>query len=392
MVFAGVRRHPSVLSVMSDPFFRIESMTMRSLSGPRPHRRGFTLIELLVVIAIIAVLIALLLPAVQSAREAARRIQCTNNLKQLGLACHNYHSSNNCFPPGNIDMTMMGGYGAGQNDHAHSMFVAIMPYIEGGNLYNAYNDSMASLYCENTTVTGTGLSTLWCPSDSKVANGVPQGPFGTFSGWCPNTNPTMRYTSYGGNGGVFITDDTGNKDANQGQIISQETGVICPLKPYGVQDITDGSSNTMLLIESQYGAECPMGSGGAHWWVQAIPGQTFFTTYFPMNPKVNTASDCNSGGYGWVNAAGGSFHPGGANFAFADGSVKFLKQTINSWPMIYTGSNYTTSWITVTAGGWNGGPGSDALWTYSLPPGSSLPVYQALSTRAGGEVISADQF
>jgi prepilin-type N-terminal cleavage/methylation domain-containing protein/prepilin-type processing-associated H-X9-DG protein len=370
-------------------------MNMTQLSGLRRGRRGFTLIELLVVIAIIAVLIALLLPAVQSAREAARRIQCTNNLKQLALACHNYLSSNTVFPPGNIDMTMEGGYGAGQNDHAHSMFVALMPYIEGGNVYNAYNDQLASLYCQNTTVTATGLSTLWCPSDGKVAVGVPQGPYGTFSGWCPGANVTMRYTSYGGNGGVFITDDTGPGDANQSQIIAQETGVICPLKPYGIEAITDGTSNTMLLIESQYGAECPVGSGGAHWWIQAIPGQTFFTTYYPMNPPVPKAVDCSKSYYGWINSAGGSSHPGGANFAFADGSVKFLKQTINSWPMIYVpGTQYYTNYITVTAGGY-GSPlsiGPDALWSYNLPLGTSLPVYQALSTRAGGEVISADQY
>jgi len=365
-------------------------MKMTSVSGT--SRRELTLIELLVVIAIIAVLIGLLLPAVQSAREAARRIQCTNNLKQLALSCHNYHDVNNTFPPANIDMYMMGGYGAGQNDHAHAMFVALMPYLEGGNLYNAYNDKMASLYCENTTVTGTGMATLWCPSDGKVSHGIPQGPWQTFSGWCPGSNPTMQYTSYGGNGGVFITDDTGPKDASQAQVISQETGVICPLKPYGVADITDGTSNTMLIFESQYGAECPVGSGGAHWWIQAIPGQTFFTTYYPMNPPVPPASDCSNSYYGWINSAGGSFHPGGANFSFCDGSVKFLKQTINSWPMVYTGPAYTTPWITVTAGGWRGGPGPDALWNYSLPAGANLPVYQALSTRAGGEVISADQF
>src|SRR5580658_2703008 len=100
------------------------------------RRSGFTLIELLVVIAIIAVLIALLLPAVQAAREAARRAQCTNNMKQLALACMNYESGNSCLPPGSIEILLWGGYtsGPGATDHAHSVWVAILPYLEGGTL------------------------------------------------------------------------------------------------------------------------------------------------------------------------------------------------------------------------------------------------------------------
>jgi prepilin-type N-terminal cleavage/methylation domain-containing protein/prepilin-type processing-associated H-X9-DG protein len=373
---------------------------MRSSSERRGSPRGFTLIELLVVIAIIAVLIGLLLPAVQAAREAARRIQCTNNLKQIALACHNYHDGNQCFPAGNLELNMQGGYGAGQLDHAHSMFVALMSFIEGGNLYNAYNSSLASLYCQNTTVTGTGFATLWCPSDPKVGIGVPQGPWQTFSGWCPGTNPTMRYTSYGGSGGTYITDPgyppgwPGHAaDPNYSTVLNESNGVITPVKPQSINSVTDGTSNTFLLMESQYGAECPTGAGGAHWWVQGIPGQTFFTTYYPINPPVKPSLDCSNSYYGWINSAGGSFHPGGANMAFSDGSVKFIKQTVNSWPMMMNGSGeYVTPYITVTSGGNGGGEGPDAVWNYSFPVGATMPVYQALSTRAGGEVISADQY
>ena len=131
------------------------------------RRRGFTLIELLVVIAIIAVLIALLLPAVQSAREAARRAQCTNNLKQLGLAVHNYMDGNGVMP--------MGGY---FNDKSptlpwmHGALVGILPYIEQTNLYNAFNSSLRYYqYAENDTAMAAKISGFWCPSDPQIFDG-----------------------------------------------------------------------------------------------------------------------------------------------------------------------------------------------------------------------------
>src|SRR5271170_6193509 len=145
-------------------------LTRRSRSG------GFTLIELLVVIAIIAVLIALLLPAVQAAREAARRIQCTNNLKQLGLAMANYESSNNCYPSADIFGTNNGlcsGFGFGNGCQNTPWFVLMLPYIEQSSLYSAFNASIGVEgvnflgYLANSTVETTTIASFQCPSDNQ---------------------------------------------------------------------------------------------------------------------------------------------------------------------------------------------------------------------------------
>jgi prepilin-type N-terminal cleavage/methylation domain-containing protein/prepilin-type processing-associated H-X9-DG protein len=364
---------------------------MKLGSPRRSNRSAFTLIELLVVIAIIAILIALLLPAVQAAREAARRSQCTNNLKQLGLAAMNYESSNGSLPPGSLELIMMGGFGAGQPDHAHACFIGMLPYLEGGALYNAYNDQVASLYCQNTTVVGTGLSVLQCPSDPYVSIGVPQGPPGTFSGWCPGSNPTMKYTSYGGNMGLFLTDDSGPTDPLRPTILSAYEGTIHPLSGVKLAEITDGTSNTILFIEAQYGLASATGmtggAGGSHWWIQAIPGQTMFSAYYGINPQVPFSYDWNNTTYGVLNSSGGSFHPGGANFGFSDGSVRFLKNSTQSWPI--QPPNYTTPYITPNGAGV---PGADQTWTVTLPVGAGMPVYQALCTRKGGEIISSDAY
>ena len=167
-----------------------------------PHRRSaFTLIELLVVIAIIGVLIALLLPAVQSAREAARRAQCTNNLKQLALAANNYESTNGCFPGNSYEAPCSSCY---QN---FSAFVRLLPFTEQQALYNAVNFSLTDYDVPNVTVHGIALSVLSCPSDpwqaQELSKSTPNASFNMNMGALAAMGGTwyQQFTSYGGQRG-----------------------------------------------------------------------------------------------------------------------------------------------------------------------------------------------
>src|SRR3954453_16522761 len=138
---------------------------MSGISSLQAPRRGFALIELLVVIAIIGVLVGLLLPAVQMAREAARRAQCVNNLKQLALGMHNYIDANGTLPMGMPFRRLVSSDEEWTN---HSAFVALLPYIEQPPLYNAVNFNMNMACAPNNTIGAHGLSVLWCPSDTGV--------------------------------------------------------------------------------------------------------------------------------------------------------------------------------------------------------------------------------
>jgi prepilin-type N-terminal cleavage/methylation domain-containing protein/prepilin-type processing-associated H-X9-DG protein len=348
-------------------------------------RRGYTLIELLVVVAIVAILIALLLPAVQQAREAARRTQCTNNLKQIGIALHNYEGALGSLPPGRI-MTYDPRY-AGSNPPCTApivdkgIFVHILPFLEQKPLYDAINQSVSILGVENTTVHVTAVGTYACPSDPDA--GFARALYaGSMAPWIPDppSGPwSMVFTSYSGCYGSFYLNALPSLFPNcnvPAPIWAQVDGCFNDAAPIRLASITDGLSTTIFAAEKsvtlyeelgRVDPELPTKYG---WYVTGNWGSTLFTTFYPPNMITRVAL---AAGERHVSAAS-SEHPGGLNVLMGDGSVRFVKDSINTWPFDpLTGQ---PAGAVQSSGGW---------WT-DLPPRG---VWQALSTRAGREVVSA---
>jgi prepilin-type N-terminal cleavage/methylation domain-containing protein/prepilin-type processing-associated H-X9-DG protein len=353
---------------------------MRPLHA-RPRRRGFTLIELLVVIAIIAVLIALLLPAVQAAREAARRIQCTNNLKQLALAAQNYHDINGAFPPGSYTNFSPTGV-ANEN---FSCFVRMLPFMEQQPTYNSVNFALTYEYVDNITLTNLGLSALMCPSDPWAP--VLLSPTNTgFMQAVPATGIWNQYfTSYAASEGTFIQRYmTIYPVAEQSPI----NGVIFGDGTVGIPQVTDGTSNTFIFGErahtklANYPTTAARPSTQFHMWTSGFYTDSQFSTYFPPNAE-SSSSNVGPMQIYYANTAS-SRHPGGVNMAFCDGSVRFIKNTISSWAMIPGSKGSSGMWLPQGV--------SFSNFVYAILPGAQLGVYQQLSTRNGGEVISSDSF
>src|SRR6516165_9648211 len=185
--------------------------------------RAFTLIELLVVIAIIGVLIALLLPAVQAAREAARRAQCVNNLKQLALAAQNYVDGNGCLPGGSYTWVPVPGSNAGIENF--SVFVRLLPYLEQSPVYNAVNFALTYKHADNVTLAGVGISTLMCPSDPWKSVAI----YAPFYNALPPGGWIQQFSSYAGVEGTFsarylnVPQYTGEQDDINGVIFGDST-------------------------------------------------------------------------------------------------------------------------------------------------------------------------
>jgi prepilin-type N-terminal cleavage/methylation domain-containing protein/prepilin-type processing-associated H-X9-DG protein len=376
----------------------------------RSTRRGFTLIELLVVISIIAVLIALLLPAVQSAREAARRAQCSNNLKQIGLAFHNYHQAQGCFPPGAISTSA----GAGWSTNFLMWCALSLPYMEGNNVYNNVNlfygvGNQSFDGGEAYTAYFGVPTTFLCPSDGQNNNGyrpwvMPAGsntytcpypnPMGQAPAWPTPVNPVTGLTvpvvaitnyaiSWGDNcagcglGSMLPWEHVpgvpiplggwrigwpGYWGTNHSDGFDSGTlrgfGDYSTMQVASIDSTTDGTSNSILV-----GEVLPVADANNAFWTST--GAASGTTV-PLGWQTNTfpasAPNCNCNWQGptstvplgcrYSAAAKGfvSMHPGGANLLFADGSVHFLKNTI------------------------------------------SLITYTALGSRNGGEVVSAGSY
>jgi len=309
------------------------------LRGSRRYRLGFTLIELLVVIAIIAILIALLLPAVQQAREAARRTQCKNNLKQLGLALHNYHDVANMFPPFRVRKT---GYSSNWYTGNVLWTARILPYIEQAPLYNQidfnYGEGTAATDGDrgpNATIRANSIPAYLCPSD-PARGGVPwKAPDGTTVSGPALTNSYGRL-SYMANCGSGTTESaTGN-------------GVFATNSKFGLRDITDGTSNCLTAAEGVIGFPhdqtadpsgtpplCPttgtvgpqdMARGHSWFWAYRAGAAAFSTG---ITPNWQRTWDCNLASAGIYRAAR-SFHTGGVHGGLADGSVRFISDNIDA--------------------------------------------------------------
>jgi prepilin-type N-terminal cleavage/methylation domain-containing protein/prepilin-type processing-associated H-X9-DG protein len=361
----------------------------------RPRRTGFTLIELLVVIAIIAVLIALLLPAVQSAREAARRAQCVNNLKQLGLAAANYESSNGCFAMGMYQSPGVVYAPLG----SQSVMVDMLPYMEQNSFNNAYNYSVAVYDGPNFTIVAAGISSFICPSDPAATPPTPTQSGAGVPGTFIMFGVSPAHGNYRACMGVFPENDLGQNPPNgftSSQSLAQANcnGIYGYWSSTTVASITDGTSNTISFSETAIGllpTNLQSSYGLWSWcgWTATESG-TFCAEYGVNAQKrlPNVGTSEHDGlqtvfqnsyiGVPIVAGTANSFHPGGANHAFADGSVKFIKDSISTWPLASNG-NFPVGFV------WGG---NNNTMSCTTPPA----VYQALASRNGGEVISADSY
>lgn len=287
-------------------------------------KKGFTLVELLVVIAIIGVLIALLLPAVQAAREAARRIDCSNRMKQIGLAVHNYHDVNRVFPAGTSSTdaaTFTSGWcsnGSSQTSRA-PWTVSILPFMEQGNLYDQF--SLDERFTSSSNVPGvtvndnlfrTSNDAYMCPSD-------------------PSSKPGNNYLSYMGVQGGGASPHCSNQS---GQRVFYRNGVFIHNEQNKFADITDGTSNVFMVGESKYFLTAGGRSDGiVTSWASGTKEDAYGCPFTCAAAKEQINSISGSGGtrdtLNIMTRLFGSFHPTGCQFLFADGSVHFVTETID---------------------------------------------------------------
>jgi prepilin-type N-terminal cleavage/methylation domain-containing protein len=301
-------------------------------SRRRSGRDGFTLIELLVVIAIIAILIALLLPAVQQAREAARRTQCRNNLKQLGLALHNYHDTHRAFPPGGVSRVSTSGTtwcvtNGGFSGYSFAPWtVLILPMLDDSSRYNRIDFSQTLISIADRGQSSAGNNEEWARSNPKY-----QCPSD------PNSSPSINNNNYFGcqGGGTATGSDVICTNA-AGNRYWMQNGILYHNSSTRMQDIVDGTSSTFLVGETRYQSVRAANSSQYYGWASSdwpyatygspsqVSGACLPINSSTLNPGISGQITFDIG-----TRMFGSFHVGGAHFLLADGSVHFLSENMD---------------------------------------------------------------
>ncbi len=339
-------------------------MSISPFSRELKHQRraAFTLVELLVAVGLIGLLLMLLLPAVQAAREASRRIQCANHLKQIGLALQGYHDTHNSLPRGR-HVTYDTRYWIDgipcRTPVDRSFLVAILPFLDNAALYNSMPSDAYILSRDNQTAISTLVGTYICPSDTDAA--VPR--LGEYEGpqpWPVADLHAVARTSYVGIMGSRYAHALPNPEQNcqvELELIRRSGGCINDLSPLNYASITDGLSATMVVSErattALLGAKNPSISRRLGWWMLGEFGHSLSVTWDPPNSHKRSSAEYAAN---WACGAS-SMHPGGLNALFADGSARFIRESISS----------------------------------TRPP-ASPGVWQRIATRSAGDIISNEAY
>lgn len=338
-------------------------------------RRALSILDVAVVVGVVLVLWAMVSALMPGAREPARRIQCINNLKMLGLAAANYESAHGTFPAAGFSRI---DPASGRCEFGFSALVALDPYIEVGGIFNAVNFSLVRVHPANATIAGARLSNLWCPADRTICETAN---IASTSSRPLGARP-QAYSSYGVVTGPWNL-ALRVADPNLPERIGSMGGPIFGESANSLDSIADGLSSTLVFGEFAHGrlpANLGFGPYGDreryHWWHSGHWNDTQIEAMYPPNADLTLKALPPH-----VRAMNlGSMHPGGANVAFADGSVRFLTDSIDCWPIDPTTGS-------VAALGYD-----PRRRLYGVAPGARTGVYQRLSTRDGGETIPPDSY